>query len=219
MRSCSRSVNPRFRLVALLVLASSLLVACPQQPTTVASKANPISDDAPLASSIAVASSCARITRIDVWKADRRLRATCDDGSEFDVDVAIGRGDGAAKEASGDRRTPEGRYAVVGPARPSRFHLFIPIDYPSVSDAERGLSEGLVDASIHSRILEAHAAGRLPPQDTALGGAIGLHGEGERWQGETQRTDWTLGCVAVSDAEIERLAERVRVGVPVWIHP
>jgi murein L,D-transpeptidase YafK len=133
--------------------------------------------------------------------------------------VAIGRGDDEAKRYSGDQRTPEGLYVIAGPARASRFHLFIPIDYPSLPDADRGLATGIVDASTHAEIVEAHLQGRFPPQDTELGGDIGLHGEGMDWQGATQEHDWTLGCIAVTDAEIERLAELIEVGVPVEIHP
>ena len=65
----------------------------------------------------------------------------------------------------------------------------------------------------------AHERGLPPPQDTPLGGHIGLHGEGEAHAGDSARVDWTYGCVAVTDAEIERIAERVAVGTPVWIHP
>jgi hypothetical protein len=113
---------------------------------------------------------------------------------------------------------PEGEYRIAGPARRSRFHRFIPIDYPSPADAERGLAAGRISAAERDAIARAHAAGRLPPQDTALGGHLGLHGEGRRWRGELD-LDWTEGCVALADEAIELLAARVRPGTPVRIQP
>ena len=58
-----------------------------------------------------------------------------------------------------------------------------------------------------------------PPQDTALGGELGLHGEGPHWRGDSAELDWTFGCIAVRDHEIDFLAQRVKVGTPVWIVP
>jgi len=61
--------------------------------------------------------------------------------------------------------------------------------------------------------------GRLPPQDTPLGGAIGIHGEGEGRQGQSAAGDWTFGCIALRDADARFVAERVDVGTPVVILP
>ena len=134
--------------------------------------------------------------------------------------VAIGRAQRDDKESAGDLRTPEGAYRVVEPPRASdRFHRFIPLDYPSPEDARRGYDEGRLSEGDLERILQAHQAGRLPPQDTPLGGEIGLHGEGDRWRGASARLDWTLGCIAVRDDEIDFLADRVMPGVAVVIHP
>lgn len=201
-----------------LSMTAAIGFSCSQSPEPV-----PDSLEAPARSdepeSATSSPPCRTIERIDVWKARRELRAQCERGAVLTMHVAIGRGDGKAKRFSGDQRTPEGQYAIAGLPRASRFHLFIPIDYPSPPDADRGLETGLVDASIHADIVEAHSQGRFPPQDTPLGGDIGLHGEGAAWQGATQERDWTLGCIAVTDAEIEQLAERIDVGVPVEIHP
>lgn len=219
MHQPSIYIDLLLRPTAFVALVAGLALGCPQQPEPARSPANADEQSPVSAPSALLETPCPIITRIDVWKSSHRLLATCGDGGAFDLTVAIGRGDLAAKAEFGDGQTPEGHYAVAGPARASRFHLFIPIDYPSVRDADRGLAGGLIDAATHARILDAHALGRLPPQETVLGGAIGLHGEGERWQGESRHSDWTLGCIAVSDIEIERLADRVGVGVPVVIHP
>jgi murein L,D-transpeptidase YafK len=133
--------------------------------------------------------------------------------------VALGRDPVGAKTARGDHRTPEGSYVVSGPATPNRFHRFIPIDYPSQRDADAALESGRISASEHARILARRAHDRPPPQDTSLGGGLGLHGEGPLWKGESAGVDWTFGCIAVRDHEIDFLASRVRVGTPVWIEP
>jgi hypothetical protein len=76
----------------------------------------------------------------------------------------------------------------------------------------------VISRSEHQRILAAHAAGQLPPQDTGLGGLLGFHGEGERWRGDLD-LDWTEGCVAVSDEAISWLALHAEPGTPVAIRP
>jgi murein L,D-transpeptidase YafK len=126
--------------------------------------------------------------------------------------AALGREPRGHKLAAGDDRTPEGAYRVSGPPRRSRFHLFIPIDYPSGEDARAALDEGRISPRDHARILYAATFGKAPPGDTPLGSGLGLHGEGARWRGESASLDWTNGCIAVTDAEIEFLAARVEVG-------
>jgi murein L,D-transpeptidase YafK len=135
------------------------------------------------------------------------------------MQVALGRDAEGHKRRAGDHRTPEGDYQVVGSARPGRYHLFLPIDYPSPSDTEAAFVEGRLSKADYDRIREAHAAGALPPDDTAIGGNLGFHGEGDRWRGESRHLDWTYGCIALTDDEIELLAARVGPGVPVRIHP
>ena len=135
------------------------------------------------------------------------------------MSIALGREDVGPKTRAQDWRTPEGVYRIDAPARPGRFHLFIPINYPAPADARRALDEGRLSLVDYEAIVEAHDQERSPPRDTPLGGDLGFHGEGERWRGESQYHDWTYGCIAVTDEQIEFLAERVEVGVPVRIHP
>jgi len=145
--------------------------------------------------------------------------ARCERGAEVRLSVALGREPRGPKRAAGDQRTPEGRYRISGEPRESRFHRFIPIDYPSLEEARRALRGGRIDPGDFDRIAAAHRRGETPPADTPLGGDIGLHGEGERWQGDSRHLDWTYGCPATTDDGIEFLAERVRPGTPVEIHP
>jgi L,D-transpeptidase catalytic domain len=162
-------------------------------------------------------SACGRALRIEVSKSERQLVAECSAGGRVVFPIALSR-DRGPKRAQGDHKMPEGDYAIAGPARKSRFHLFIPIDYPGRADAERALAERRIDRATFDAIARAHARRRLPPQDTALGGALGLHGEGARWRGELD-LNWTEGCIALSDRGIEQLARLVRRGTPLRIVP
>jgi hypothetical protein len=153
-----------------------------------------------------------------VRKRERVLDAWCEEGGLRSFAVALSRTPEGAKRARGDERTPEGDYQIAGPARASRFHLFLPIDYPSVADADVALAERRISQRTHRAILAAHAAGRMPPQDTRLGGLLGFHGEGERWRGDLD-LDWTEGCVALADEAMDWLAKRVRRGTAVRIRP
>ena len=161
---------------------------------------------------------CERIVAIAVSKQERRLRAECEDGALVEMVVALGREATGPKLRMGDLRTPEGVYRI-GAARPSRFHRFIPFDYPSLSDADIALREGRLSKADHRRIADAHAHGEPPPADTALGGFLGLHGEGVRWRGDSQLLNWTLGCIGLSDADVDFIAARIAAGTPLSILP
>jgi hypothetical protein len=88
-----------------------------------------------------------------------------------------------------------------------------------MGDATAARADGRLSESDFERIAAAHRNRLPPPYDTPLGGDLGFHGEGERWKGDSPYLDWTYGCVAVADEEIEFLAARTEYGVPVWIHP
>jgi len=94
----------------------------------------------------------------------------------------------------------------------SSYHLSLGVSYPDAEDAARGLREGLITRGQHDAIVAAHRAGRMPPQNTKLGGLIYIHGRGSS-------SDWTLGCVALDDADIEELYAAVEPGTPVTIRP
>lgn len=151
----------------------------------------------------------------DVWvhidKSDHQL--TLHSGETVVKRYRAGFGDPAGdKTQQGDRKTPEGTFRVVTRNPKSRFHLFLGLSYPMAEDAERGLDAGLISAHQARLIKEAEAAGRQPPWNTPLGGAIGIHGEG----GDS---DWTLGCIAVDNDEIEELWGVVKMGTKVVVVP
>ena len=101
------------------------------------------------------------------------------------------------KKREGDRRTPEGWFRTSDKPT-SSFYGAIAVHYPAVDDAEEGLADGRIDEQTRDAIVRAVDAGEKPPQATALGGEILVHGGGGS-------TDWTLGCVAMDDAHIDQL--------------
>lgn len=162
---------------------------------------------------------CERIVTIEIRKSQRTLRAHCARGALVEMTAALGREPRGDKLEAGDLRTPEGRYRISGRAVESRFHAFVPIDYPSTDDADRAFAEGRIDNWDHARIVDAHARGIEPPGDTPLGGEIGIHGEGERWAGDSEDLDWTFGCIALADRDLDYLIERIEPGTPLEILP
>ncbi|MGR8921373.1 MAG: L,D-transpeptidase family protein [Gammaproteobacteria bacterium] len=134
--------------------------------------------------------------------------------------VAVGRGGGGDKQQTGDNRTPVGTYRVVGQNRSNRFEHFIRLNYPNVKDAFYGLRNAIITRREFDRILAALRAGRLPPQNTALGGAIGIHGIGEETPEKVHihaNLDWTEGCIALRNAEVHELRPFLGVGTRVVI--
>lgn len=199
------------RAIGSLLLLALWLTACPKSPPPTPSV------PAPAPPPTGEALPCKRAERLHVRKSERALTVYCAGGGVLDFPIALARERGP-KRAEGDQRMPEGEYRIAGPPRTSRFHIFIPFDYPSRADADRALAERRIDASVHAAIVRAHQKRRMPPQDTPLGGALGLHGEGVRWRGDLA-LNWTEGCIAVTDAAIEQIARMVRPGTPIRIDP
>jgi hypothetical protein len=170
------------RAAALLALTAALLAGCATRSEERPALGAPTLDSATW---LAEAPACPRIAHIEVRKSERRLVARCNPGPALVMKIALGRQPVGPKTRKGDQRTPEGSYVVSGPATRNRFHRFIPIDYPSRHDADVGLESGTISAAEHARIVVRRSHDRPPPQDTALGGELGLHGEGPRWQGES----------------------------------
>ena len=150
--------------------------------------------------------------RIEVFKARRELQLF--DGAQLikTYHVALGANPVPPKEREGDLATPEGTYFICQKNPKSKFHLSLGINYPNAADAARGLKAGLITNAEYNAILQAETAHKAPPWNTNLGGEIYIHGGGTA-------TDWTWGCVALTDPEIEELYNLVPVNTPVTIHP
>ena len=113
--------------------------------------------------------------------------------------IALGSEPVGAKQRQGDHRTPEGLYVIDRRNAHSQFHRALHISYPSSADRERARKLG------------------VPP-----GGDIYIHGlpNGYGFIGAAHRArDWTDGCIAVTDSEIEEIWKLVDNGTPVEIRP
>ncbi|PYS63836.1 MAG: hypothetical protein DMF74_08750 [Acidobacteria bacterium] len=86
------------------------------------------------------------------------------------------------------------------------------MSYPNAADAKRGLRDDLITKAQYDEIMRALRAKRRPPQKTALGGDIYIHGNGAQ-------TDWTWGCVALENEDIRELFAVVKVGMTITIKP
>lgn len=150
--------------------------------------------------------------RLIVRKGERRLVLASGRTSLKEYRVGLGPVPAGHKEQEGDGRTPEGEYYVCTRLERSRFRHFLGLSYPGVSDAHRGLRTGLLSRGERDRILDAQRARKQPPWSTRLGGAVGIHGSGAG-------SDWTAGCVAVEDRDIDELFAVVGLGTPVTIQP
>jgi murein L,D-transpeptidase YafK len=132
-------------------------------------------------------------------------------------DISLGRFGATRDKRRGDNKTPLGSYRVAWVELDGPFSAFIGIDYPSVADADRGLAAALITPSEHRAIVEAHAAGRVPPQTTALGGYLGIHGLGKADPDVHASYHWTRGCMALTNEQIAELLPWVSLGMPVEI--
>jgi murein L,D-transpeptidase YafK len=113
--------------------------------------------------------------------------------------VALGRGGLAPKQREGDDLTPEGHYLIDSRNASSHFYKALHVSYPSSEDRKRATKLG------------------VPP-----GGAIMIHGlpNGWAWIGSLQvHYDWTAGCIAVTDPEMDEIWNMVPIGTPVEIRP
>lgn len=113
--------------------------------------------------------------------------------------VAIGVGAPGQKVSGGDDRTPEGTYVIDSKNPKSDFTRALHISYPSAADRERSRKAG-----------------------ARAGGLIAIHGTPdwiERIQDAGEHPDWTAGCIAVRNTEIEELYAIVPVGTPIEIKP
>jgi len=113
--------------------------------------------------------------------------------------VALGGSPIGEKEQQGDHKTPEGHYVLDRRNPKSRFYKSIHISYPNEQDQKRASGRGV-----------------------AAGGDIMIHGlpNGFGWLRATHRTrDWTDGCIAVTDEEMDEIWELVPDGTPIEIRP
>ena len=137
--------------------------------------------------------------RVIVEKSTRRLILFHGGRALKTYRMALGKAPIGAKEYEGDQRTPEGIYSIDFHKPDSDYHLALHISYPEQRDIERAALEG-----------------------RSAGSDIMIHGlpNGRGWMGRFhRRADWTAGCIAVADFEIEEIYRAVPDGTPIELRP
>jgi outer membrane protein assembly factor BamD (BamD/ComL family) len=139
------------------------------------------------------------VDRILIEKNARRLMLISQGEVLKSYNIALGGNPIGPKERQGDNKTPEGTYVIDGRNKDSRFHLSLHISYPNERDKNRAKKLGV-----------------------SPGGDIMIHGitNGFSWVGDAHTAvDWTKGCIAVTDQEIEEIEKLAPNGTIVEIRP
>jgi tetratricopeptide (TPR) repeat protein len=139
------------------------------------------------------------VDRILIEKKERRLTLIAQGEVLKSYKIALGGNPNGPKERQGDNKTPEGIYVVDSRNRDSRYHLSLHISYPNRKDRKRAKELGV-----------------------SPGGDIMIHGikNGFSWVGDAHaEVDWTKGCIAVTDEEIEEIDKLAPNGTTVEIRP
>ncbi len=134
-----------------------------------------------------------QVTSIVAYKGQRLMHLLHNDTVLASYAFELGFAPDGHKRVEGDGRTPEGQYWIDRRNPESEFHLSLGISYPNAADRA------------------AAAALGLPP-----GGDIFIHGTPKFRIGQR---DWTVGCIAVSNSEMEVIYSMVGTGTPIWILP
>jgi murein L,D-transpeptidase YafK len=137
--------------------------------------------------------------RVLVEKSARRLTLLRDGKALKTYRIALGGAPDGPKQYEGDQRTPEGIYSIDFHKPDSDYHLALHISYPEQRDIDRAAVEG-----------------------RTAGSDIMIHGlpNGRGWAGRFhRRADWTAGCIAVADFEIEEIYRAVPDGTPIELRP
>lgn len=131
--------------------------------------------------------------------------------------VAFGSSGVGRKQRRGDNVTPRGTFSIGWANGGSKYHRFWGLTYPSLEDAAEGLRSGRITKGEFDAIERAHRLGRTPPQNTALGGQIGIHGTGRGSIDIHRVANWTNGCIALENEQVDVLAQWIRPGMVVEI--
>jgi len=139
------------------------------------------------------------VDKILIEKKDRRLMLISKGEVLKTYKIALGGNPNGPKERQGDNKTPEGTYFIDSRNKDSLYHLSLHISYPNERDKKRAKERGV-----------------------SPGGNIMIHGikNGFSWVGDSHsEVDWTKGCIAVTDEEIEEIAKVALNGTTVEIRP
>lgn len=147
-----------------------------------------------------------------IEKSLRRLTVTDGGKTLAAFHISLGKRPVGHKLREGDGCTPEGNYYICTRNEKSKYHLSLGLSYPNPADADAALSRKEITPEQHAAILSSHKRLVRPPWDTPLGGFIMIHGGGTDG-------DWTAGCIALTNDNMERLFELCPIGTKVRIIP
>lgn len=150
-----------------------------------------------------------REATLDVYRGDTRI--------EHFAPISLGRGGTARVRLQGSNMTPTGEFHINRIDHDSKFHIFLGLNYPKLETARAAMRAGLMTPVEYADFQESYYRHDAPPQDTVLGGYIGIHGLGDSDPEIHRRFHWTEGCIAVTDPQIETLARLVTIGTRVVI--
>ena len=136
--------------------------------------------------------------KLIVEKSLRRL--TLLDGNEtiLRCRVGLGRTPEGPKRAEGDSCTPEGSYRICLVKEKGKYGRSLGLSYPGEDDAQEAYREGRIDEGTLAAIRLAHHENRRPPWGSPLGGEIYIHEGGSA-------SDWTQGCIALDQTDMDEL--------------
>ena len=201
-----KSLTP-FLIATALLLCACVKETAPRAPEEVTTETETHSE-------------CCRGDYIRIESSRRKMSVFLKDKEVRSFDhIAFGSAGPGIKRRKGDDITPLGTFRIASVVASEKYRFFIQLDYPSLEYAERGLKSGLIGSSTFEEIRNALEHGKTPPQDTVLGGHIGIHGLGQGNPEIHKIADWTRGCIAVDNQQIEELVSVVRPGMLVEIRP
>lgn len=144
-----------------------------------------------------------------VYKSQRKLEFYQDGRLQAEFRISLGGHPVGDKQVMSDAKTPLGQFRVCDKGH-GMFHRWIGLNYPTTEDAWRGRQSAKISWGEWWVIRVANLNGRVPYGNSALGGAIGIHGGGAG-------KDWTLGCVALENKDIETIFDEIPLGTEVEI--
>lgn len=150
--------------------------------------------------------------KIYVYKEKRRMYVIQSNVLVRDYPIGLGFSPQGDKQRQGDGRTPEGDFLICMKNPTSRFIKSLGLTYPDKKHAQRALFAGTITPLEFQDIVTALERLALPPASTALGGQIFIHAGGAH-------KDWTNGCVALYNRDMDELFNMANVGTPVSIRP
>ena len=136
--------------------------------------------------------------KIVIHKKERTLTLLDGERTVFSCPAALGRAPEGAKQREGDGRTPEGSYYICLVKEKGKYGRSLGLSYPSPADAHAAFGEGVIDRQTLDNICAAHAEKRRPPWGSPMGGEIYIH------EGGSSR-DWTQGCIALDEKDMDSL--------------